>query len=399
MMAASRAAAAASRAGCCRAPAAAAAAAASASSSAASTGGGGVGNGRAAPTSPATLGRRAAGPPPPPPLWLCRHAKGFGSSSSSTAKRAPKPAAPTTTAPAAAPAARTPGRAPPVAPGRVSPRRPVPAGIGRPPYADTGKLPPLNRNLELHDAQGVARMRAAGRLAAAVLDRAAELVVPGATTEEVDAALHAMIVAAGAYPSPLNYGGFPKSVCTSVNDVICHGIPDDRALLRGDIVNVDVTVFLDGHHGDTSRMFFAGGEAAAPPEARALCAATKRALDAAIAVCAPGVPYARIGDAISDVADAHGYGVVKDFIGHGVGRVFHAAPQVLHYRNREPGRMQLGSTFTIEPMLVESKDLRSRFWKDGWTATTVDGSLSAQYEHTLLVVEGGVEVLTKSLRS
>jgi methionyl aminopeptidase len=239
-------------------------------------------------------------------------------------------------------------------------------------------------------------MRAAGKLAALVLDKAAELVAPGATTESVDAALHALVVSRGAYPSPLNYGGFPKSVCTSVNEVICHGIPDDRALIRGDIVNVDVTVFLDGHHGDTSRMFFVGGESAASPEARALCAATKEALDAAISICAPGVPYRAIGDAISDVADKHGYGVVRDFIGHGVGKVFHAAPQVLHYRNREPGRMQLGSTFTIEPMLVESKNLRVKYWKDGWTATTVDGSLSAQYEHTLLVVEGGVEILTKA---
>lgn len=253
----------------------------------------------------------------------------------------------------------------------------------------------MNRNLETHTPEGIARMRAAGKLAAEVLDYAAELIKPGVTTDEIDEKLHKMITNRGAYPSPLNYGGFPKSVCTSVNEVICHGIPDDRKLLKGDIVNVDVTVFLDGHHGDTSRMFFVGGESAVSPEARALCAATKEALDAAIAIVAPGVPYRAIGDAISDVADKYGYGVVRDFIGHGVGKVFHAAPQVLHYRNREPGTMQLGSTFTIEPMLTESKNLRVKYWKDGWTATTVDGSWSAQYEHTLLVVEGGVEVLTR----
>jgi len=330
---------------------------------------------------------------------ICRQGKGFGSSSSTStssgAKRSgPSPKAPAAPSTAAAPPRPSGPRAPPVAAGRQSPRRAVPAHIPRPPYADSGKLPPLNRNLETHDPSGIERMRAAGRLAAKVLDAAAGLVRPGATTDDVDAALHALIVAGGAYPSPLNYGGFPKSVCTSVNEVICHGIPDDRVLLKGDIVNVDVTVFLDGYHGDTSRMFFAGGEGAAPPEARALCAATKEALDAAIGICAPGVPYRAIGDAISDVADRHGYGVVRDFIGHGVGRVFHAAPQVLHYRNREPGAMQLGSTFTIEPMLVESKNLKVKYWRDGWTATTVDGSLSAQYEHTLLVVPGGVEVLT-----
>ena len=200
-----------------------------------------------------------------------------------------------------------------------------------------------------------------------------------------------MVLGAGAYPSPLNYGRFPKSVCTSVNECICHGIPDSRPLRDGDILNVDVTVFLDGHHGDTSRMV---GVGQVSPEAQRLMDATKASLDAAIAICGPGVPVNRIGGEIQKVADAAGFGVVRDFVGHGVGRVFHAAPTVVHYKNRDnSGRMQVGQTFTIEPMLTEGST-RARFWSDEWTAVTADGGLSAQYEHTLMITHDGVEILT-----
>jgi methionyl aminopeptidase len=236
-------------------------------------------------------------------------------------------------------------------------------------------------------------MRAAGALAARVLDYAGTLVKPGVSTDEIDRAVHEMIINAGAYPSPLTYGGFPKSVCTSVNECICHGIPDARRLQEGDIVNIDVTVYLDGHHGDTSRTFAVG---AVSPDAARLIDVTERALAAAIAVCGPGVPYRRIGETIHAIADAERVGVVREFVGHGVGRVFHSNPVILHHRNREGGNMSAGTTFTIEPMLTLGA-ARPKMWGDGWTCVTADGSLSAQAEHTLLVLEGGgVEILTKS---
>jgi methionyl aminopeptidase len=233
-------------------------------------------------------------------------------------------------------------------------------------------------------------MRAAGKLAAEVLNFAGTLVRPGITTDEIDVAVHAMTVAAGAYPSPLNYGGFPKSVCTSLNECICHGIPDSTVLQEGDIINIDVTVFLDGHHGDTSRTFHVG---AVDAGAAALVDATQRALFGAIALCAPGVPFRNIGTYIHALADKEGYGVVPAFVGHGVGREFHSGPTIVHCRNTEPGVMAVGQTFTIEPMLTLG-GTKERFWPDEWTAVTADGSWSAQFEHTLLIVPGGVEVMT-----
>jgi methionyl aminopeptidase len=234
-------------------------------------------------------------------------------------------------------------------------------------------------------------MRAAGKLAAEVLNFAGTLVAPGVTTDSIDRAVHAMIVGAGAYPSPLNYGGFPKSVCTSLNECICHGIPDSTVLQEGDIINIDVTVFLDGHHGDTSRTFLVG---AVDAQAQALVAATRASLAAAIAICAPGVPFKSIGATIAAHAkQAGGYGIVPSFVGHGVGREFHSGPTIVHCANNEPGVMAVGQTFTIEPMLTIGAT-KERFWDDEWTAVTHDGSWSAQFEHTLLIVPGGVEVLT-----
>ena len=314
------------------------------------------------------------------------------------------------------------GARPRLKPHTVSPRLPVPAHIPLPPYVDTGTNP-YDEGIQTHDAAGVAAMRAAGALAADVLAYAGMLVAPGVTTDAIDKAVHARILAAGAYPSPLTYGNFPKSVCTSVNECICHGekkevrgcqgerentlalahspflpssrpgIPDARPLIAGDILNIDVTVYLDGHHGDTSRMFFVGGAAAASPDARRLCATTKEALDAAIALVRPGLPVAAIGDAIQAIADREKLGIVREFVGHGVGRVFHSNPAIVHCRNREPGVLVEGQTFTIEPMLTLGSP-RSKMWRDGWTVVTADASLAAQYEHTLLVTAGGVEVLT-----
>jgi methionyl aminopeptidase len=183
----------------------------------------------------------------------------------------------------------------PLKPGSVSPRLEVPTHITRPPYADTGRMPEWDTRPQMHDAGGVEKMRAAGHLAARVLDYAGSLVRPGITTEEIDRAVHAMIIDAGAYPSPLNYGGFPKSVCTSVNECICHGIPDSRALQEGDILNIDVTVYLKGYHGDASGMFTVGQVSEA---AQRLCKATTEALMAGISVCGPGVRFSAIGNAI-----------------------------------------------------------------------------------------------------
>jgi len=280
---------------------------------------------------------------------------------------------------------------PPLRKGTVSPPLPVPASIPRPPYAASGMMPPWKDEYQTHTEAQIVKMRAAGKLAARVLQHAGTLVKPGITTDEIDRAVHAMTIEAGAYPSPLNYGNFPKSVCTSVNECICHGIPDSRPLREGDIVNIDVTVFLDGHHGDTSRMFYVGQ---VEPEAKRLCEATKEALNKAIAICKPGVQIKEIGRVIHAIADREKFGVNKIFCGHGVGREFHSAPTILHCRNAEPGVFKEGMTFTIEPMFTAGA-CKERFWDDGWTAVTADGSLSAQWEHTLLVTATGVDTLTQ----
>jgi methionyl aminopeptidase len=252
------------------------------------------------------------------------------------------------------------------------------------------RMPQWDNRPQVHSPDNLVKMRAACTLAAEILNMAGEMVKPGVTTEEIDRAVHKAAVDAGAYPSPLNYGGFPKSVCTSVNECICHGIPDARPLKEGDIVNIDVTVFLNGYHGDTSRMFKVGKVS---DTASSLCKATTEALMAGIGVCKPGVRFAEIGKAIQGVADSYGYTSSKSFVGHGVGTVFHAYPHILHYRNNEPGVMKAGMTFTIEPMLCE-KSAKEVFWKDGWTAVTKDAGLSAQQEHTILITDDGSEILT-----
>ncbi|XP_028764057.1 methionine aminopeptidase 1D, chloroplastic/mitochondrial [Neltuma alba] len=276
-------------------------------------------------------------------------------------------------------------------PGKVSPPRPVPKHITRPPYVKSKMPPGIASGPEVHDEQGIESMRASGRLAAQVLQFAGTLVKPGIMTDEIDEAVHQMIIDNGAYPSPLGYGNFPKSVCTSVNECICHGIPDSRPLEDGDIINIDVTVYLNGHHGDTSATFFCGD---VDDEARNLVQVTKECLDKAISICAPGVEFKRIGKTIHDHADKFHYGVVRQFVGHGVGRVFHADPVVLHYRNNDGGRMMLNQTFTIEPMLTVGS-INPIMWNDNWTVVTEDGSLSAQFEHTILITSDGAEILTQ----
>ncbi len=236
-------------------------------------------------------------------------------------------------------------------------------------------------------------MRVAGRLAADVLDMIAAYVVPGVTTDELNQRCHDYIVnAQGAIPAPLNYRGFPKSICTSVNHVVCHGIPSaDKKLKQGDIVNVDVTVIKDGWHGDTSRMYAVGKVA---PAAQRLIDVTHEAMWIGIREVRPGARLGDIGAAIQGFVEPQHLSIVREYCGHGIGRVFHEDPQVLHYGERGRGlELQPGMTFTVEPMVNAGKR-HVRLLADGWTVITKDHSLSAQWEHTVLVTESGCEVLT-----
>jgi methionyl aminopeptidase len=238
----------------------------------------------------------------------------------------------------------------------------------------------------------IAKMRAAGRLAADLLDMVAREIRAGLSTHDIDRLVDRMTRAAGATSAPYRYHGFPAHCCTSVNDVVCHGIPDPQRILReGDIVNVDVTPILDGFHGDASRTFVIG---AVSPVAQRLVQDTYRALWKGISAVRPGGSTGDIGDAIQRFVEPRGYSVVRQFSGHGIGRLFHTAPPILHYGRPGTGeRLTPGMTFTIEPM-INLGDWRCQILGDGWTAVTVDGSLSAQFEHTVLVTDTGVEVLT-----
>jgi len=235
-------------------------------------------------------------------------------------------------------------------------------------------------------------MRVSGKLAAEVLLMIAPYIQPGVTTNELNDRCHDFIIKNGAIPAPLNYRGFPKSICTSVNDEICHGIPSERKLRNGDMVNLDITTIVDGFHGDTNQSFFVGSPR---KKAQKLVDATREALHKAIAVVRPGARLGDIGATIQQYVEPKGYSVVREFCGHGIGRNFHEDPQVLHYGKFGQGmELKKGMTFTIEPMINMGKpDLR--VLEDSWTAVTQDGSLSAQYEHTILVTDDGHEVLTR----
>jgi methionyl aminopeptidase len=254
------------------------------------------------------------------------------------------------------------------------------------------------------DAEGVQGMRVAGKLTAEVLDYLTAFVKPGVTTNELDKLAHDYITQVqDAIPAPLNYTGggstpYPKSVCTSINHQVCHGIPNDKPLKKGDIVNIDVTVIKDGWHGDSSRMFVVGDSSIA---AKRLCAISYDAMWQGIMLVKPGIRLGDIGWAIQKFAEGHGFSVVREFCGHGIGRGFHEAPQVLHYG--KPGTLEElkpGMTFTIEPMInAGRKEIKDGAEKDGWTIVTKDHSLSAQWEHTILVTDTGYEVLTLSAGS
>jgi methionyl aminopeptidase len=280
-----------------------------------------------------------------------------------------------------------------VRPGRLSPRREVPPEIARPPYALHPHGRPRERDsARPKDAQTIELMRVAGRAAAEVLTAVGAAVRPGVTTDELDAIAHEECITRGGYPSPLGYNGFPKSLCTSVNEVICHGIPDSTVLKDGDIVNCDVTIYLNGVHGDTNATFFVGD---VDDASRRLVEVTRECLEVGIAAVKPGNRVRDIGRAIQEHAEGNGFGVVRAFVGHGIGRSFHSDPQVYHYDN--PAARQVlepGMTFTIEPMITIG-DWHHEMWDDGWTAVTVDRSRTAQFEHTLVVTEAGADILTR----
>ena len=279
----------------------------------------------------------------------------------------------------------------PVLPGHVSPMRSVPAEIPRPDYAERG-VPVRTTPDDLRkDAETIERMRQAGSAARRVLRKVASHVAPGITTEELDQVCHEACIEEGGYPSPLNYNGFPKSLCTSINEIICHGIPDSRALRDGDIVDCDVTIFLDGVHGDHSETFTVGD---VDNQSRELIRVTRECLYLGIAAVRPGGMVRDIGLAIQNHAESAGFGVVREFIGHGVGEIFHHLPNIPHYY--EPSaqfRFEPGMTFTIEPMITVGSP-SAELWDDGWTAATKDLSRTAQFEHTILVDDDGVEILT-----
>ncbi len=279
---------------------------------------------------------------------------------------------------------------PPVPLGEVGSHRPVPDHITRPDYVLTGRVA-TSKRAQVHDAESLGRLRTACRVAAEILQLTGAAVAPGVTTDELDAIAHAGYIDRNAYPSDLGYNGFRKSICTSVNGVICHGIPDSRALEPGDIINIDVTAYIDGMHGDTSATFAVG---TIDEPTRALVEATRAATLAGIAAVRPGESMQRIGRAVEEIANAHGFSVVREYGGHGIGATFHAEPHVYHHVERTDAATALPNmSFTVEPMLL-SGDPAFTQADDGWTEHTDDAMPSAQFEHTVVVTGEGAEILT-----
>jgi methionyl aminopeptidase len=274
-------------------------------------------------------------------------------------------------------------------PGRISPMRQVPATIAVPEYV--GRKRPRIGELDVKDQDTIDRMRVAGRIAAQALEEVGRHVEPGVTTDELDRVGHEFLVEHRAYPSTLGYRGYPKSLCTSLNEVICHGIPDDTVIADGDIVNVDITAYIGGVHGDTNATFLAG---AVDEESRLLVERTREAMMRGIRAVAPGRPLNAIGRVIESYARRFGYGVVRDFTGHGIGTTFHSGLVVPHFDDPDVKViMEPGMTFTIEPMLTLGT-IAYDIWPDGWTAVTKDRKRTAQFEHTILVTADGYEILT-----
>jgi len=276
-------------------------------------------------------------------------------------------------------------------PGSVSPRLAVPEEIVRPEYV--GKQAPAKyTGSNVKTPEQIEKIRAAGKISAQTIALVGENIRPGITTDELDKIAHEFIIANGAYPSTLGYRGYPKSICSSINEVICHGIPDSTVLEDGDIVNIDITAYLDGYHGDSNQTFLVGN---VKPEVVELVEGTREALNRGIAVVAPGREVNLIGRAIESYAKRLGYGVVRDFTGHGIGESFHSGLIIPHYDSAPlySDVMEVGMVFTIEPMLTLGTH-EWEMWPDGWTVLTKDKSITAQFEHTLVVTETGAEILT-----
>ncbi len=276
-------------------------------------------------------------------------------------------------------------------PGIISPTRIVPTQITRPEYVGK-KAPTKSKDSDIRDSETIEKMRIAGRIAAGALIEVGKHVAPGVTTDELDRIGHEYVCDHGAYPSTLGYRGFPKSLCTSLNEVICHGIPDSTVIQDGDICNIDITAYIHGVHGDTNATFLAGD---VDEESKLLVERTEESLRRAIAAVQPGRPINVIGRVIESYAKRFGYGVVRDFTGHGVGTSFHTGLIIPHYDTDEFSTlMEVGMTFTIEPMLTIGTH-HWDMWKDNWTVVTADRKRSAQFEHTLVVTPTGAEILTK----
>ncbi|HST47049.1 type I methionyl aminopeptidase [Jatrophihabitans sp.] len=278
----------------------------------------------------------------------------------------------------------------PVTPGTIGPPRPVPGWIERPEYVGRPGPTPFAGS-EVKSPEVIERIRVAARIAAQALAEVGRAVRPGVTTDELDRIGHEFLLDHGAFPSTLGYKGFPKSLCSSVNEVICHGIPDDRPLADGDVVKIDVTAYLDGVHGDTCATFFAGSPR---EEVRLLSERTHEAMLRGVRAARPGRPISVIGRVIESYAKRFGYGVIRDFTGHGVGYSFHTKPTIFAYDEpRAAGLIEAGMTFTVEPMLTLGGHAWE-MWDDGWTVVTRDRSWVAQWEHTVHVAEDGAEILT-----
>lgn len=284
-------------------------------------------------------------------------------------------------------------------PAQLSPRRTVPSHIVRPDYADHTRGVSTseevdkasNVTIKVYSPEEIEKIRVACRIGREVLDAAGAAVRVGITTDALDEIVHEETIRRNAYPSPLNYYKFPKSVCTSVNEVICHGIPDFRPLEDGDIVNIDVSVYYDGFHADLNETFFVGKQSA---DSEKLVECAYNCLAAAVALCKPGTLYRDLGEQIFTVAQTYKCSIVRTYCGHGVGTLFHTAPTIPHYpKNKAKGVMKAGHVFTIEPMinLGTFQDVR---WPDEWTSVTRDGKRSSQFEHTIVVTETGCELLT-----
>jgi len=288
-----------------------------------------------------------------------------------------------------------------IRPGIISPARYIPSHIPKPDYFSSGyptaeMNSKANRIIETKTKEEIENLRQACLIGRKALDLGHSMVKPGVTTEEIDQKVHEYIISQDAYPSPYNYHNFPKSICTSVNEIVCHGIPDSRSLEEGDIVNLDISVYYKGMNSDLNETFAVGK---VDDESLYLMEHTYKALEKAIAICKPDVMYKEIGNVIEKYAKEHGLSVIRSYTGHGVGQHFHCAPNIPHYANNKTvGFMKEGHCFTIEPMINQGvwKDV---LWNDQWTVATADGKRSAQFEHTLVITADGCEVLTKRLET